>query len=700
MFSIKLTARPDARMVEVPLDIEAELPREFDGAAVLVSSGMPRKVRLRAPKDSIKLSTAYRLDQLIGDLVRSVLRGAQQDVARVQDAAAQFVKLARERRQEGLTFVVESDGRGQIDVVEQAPPPSPNAFRSSTGMASSGGLGGERLLALERGMAALETRLSALEAKLLAAPHPDAHERSIRALGEQLGQRLEQRVDQKLGQRPEPRGNPKLEQRLAALEAQLASLQPHELHPRTPERTAAHLPTPGASRAGLRRATAVEAFADGLRTELKARVHTLLQRAEERAALYDAAARVAADAERAGGPKLPARAALQQLASEAGARTSALGRISEEIELYPASEIPLSGQLIDRLGQVESADFVPHLRAVVEEGARAGTLQLGWLTRAAQLAGWKVIAPSPGDLFEPSLHELEGPRGDVIEGLLMPGVHDKSGAMLLHARVRARMHDDELAGQALAPDGSQPLAESNPEAAEARAPESLAAADLAAVEPLPNEGETPGSDDEVISAQILEEISALPPEPLGAEPPMGLPFVAEPFIPATVSVPPGNEPGQPLAAEPLGAEPLIAEPIISAPIVSGPISGPIISAPILEEIVSAPIVEEIVSAPILEELAAAPVGEELAAAPVGEELVSAPIVEEIVSAPILEELDAASGLEAQGPEPTAPPPLDELPSPDDDWEKVTQGPAAFISDEGRKREVALPVETPGGPEQS
>ena len=86
MFSIKLTARPDARMVEVPLDIEVELPREFDGAAVLVSSGMPRKVKLRAPKDSIKLSTAYRIDQLVADLVRQILRGQPPDVQRAQDA--------------------------------------------------------------------------------------------------------------------------------------------------------------------------------------------------------------------------------------------------------------------------------------------------------------------------------------------------------------------------------------------------------------------------------------------------------------------------------------------------------------------------------------------------------------------------------------------------------------------------------------
>ena len=53
MFSVKLVARPDARMVEVPLEIEAELPRDFEGSALLASSGLPRRVRIKATKDSL-----------------------------------------------------------------------------------------------------------------------------------------------------------------------------------------------------------------------------------------------------------------------------------------------------------------------------------------------------------------------------------------------------------------------------------------------------------------------------------------------------------------------------------------------------------------------------------------------------------------------------------------------------------------------
>src|SRR5438445_5265479 len=85
VFSVKLIARPDARMVEVPLEIEAELPREFEGAALLASSGLPRKVKIKAAKDGLKLSTAYRTDQLVGDIVKSSLRGTAADVKRVTE---------------------------------------------------------------------------------------------------------------------------------------------------------------------------------------------------------------------------------------------------------------------------------------------------------------------------------------------------------------------------------------------------------------------------------------------------------------------------------------------------------------------------------------------------------------------------------------------------------------------------------------
>src|SRR5438067_4641570 len=108
-------------MVEVPLEIEAELPREFDGAALLAASGLPRKVKIKAAKDALKLSTAYRADQLIADIVRSALRGTAQDVQRMQDAVTRFVRIVRERRQDGATLTVTSNGRGKFEVQEQIP---------------------------------------------------------------------------------------------------------------------------------------------------------------------------------------------------------------------------------------------------------------------------------------------------------------------------------------------------------------------------------------------------------------------------------------------------------------------------------------------------------------------------------------------------------------------------------------------------
>src|SRR5437764_1301770 len=81
-------------------------------------SRRPRKVRIKAQRDAVKLSTAYRADQLLADLVKTVLRGSPIDVEKVQIAARNFVRAVRERRQDGATLTIESNGRGKIDVRE------------------------------------------------------------------------------------------------------------------------------------------------------------------------------------------------------------------------------------------------------------------------------------------------------------------------------------------------------------------------------------------------------------------------------------------------------------------------------------------------------------------------------------------------------------------------------------------------------
>src|SRR5260370_7114734 len=186
-------------MVEVPLEIEAELPREFEGAALLASSGLPRKVKIKAARDSLKLSTAYRADQLVGDIVKSALRGTAHDVQRVQEAVTRFIRTVRERRQDGAMRTVSSNGRGKIDVAESVP-----GLRGSAPALPP--VETTRLAVPSDRLAALERRLSELESGFA----------RIVAAGE-----LADRVAH-------------LEERLHSLQAHLAptSLPPHVARPR------------------------------------------------------------------------------------------------------------------------------------------------------------------------------------------------------------------------------------------------------------------------------------------------------------------------------------------------------------------------------------------------------------------------------------------------------------------------------------
>src|SRR4051794_35307033 len=108
-------------MVEVPLELDAELPREFEGSALLASTGLPRKIRLKAQRDQIKLSTAYRADQLLADIVRVAMQATPRDIERVQAAARAFVRAVRERRQDGASLRIESGERGRIEIIESMP---------------------------------------------------------------------------------------------------------------------------------------------------------------------------------------------------------------------------------------------------------------------------------------------------------------------------------------------------------------------------------------------------------------------------------------------------------------------------------------------------------------------------------------------------------------------------------------------------
>jgi hypothetical protein len=392
VFSVKLVARPDARMVEVPLEIEAELPREFEGNALLASSGLPRRVKIKAQKDALKLSTAYRADQLLADIVKITLRGTSQDVQRVQDAARAFVRTVRERRQDGASLAVTSNGRGRIEVIDSVPSPAP---RAPAALEASQPRSGVQATLADR-VAALEKRLEQLEGAFAGV-----------AAGSD-GARIAQ-----------------LEERFTALQAQ-AGLP----WPGSGDRpgAAAISRTPGATR----RTTAVEAFAEGLRTELRDRLAAKLAAARLANELGDRAAALAAEAEHVlGAPKDGTSQRVRAAAAGAAAQRSALERMLEEVELYATPDLPVAAQLVARLEEAKAAPIEPgaelrgHAEALRRMPGGDAQARAAWLRRAAALCGWPPegpagnlvdagaaparaaaeLAPSPPSIPEPEVEE-------------------------------------------------------------------------------------------------------------------------------------------------------------------------------------------------------------------------------------------------------------------------------------------------------
>lgn len=395
-----MVARPDARMVEVPLEIEAELPRDFEGAALLSSSGLPRKVRIKAQRDALKLSTAYRADQLLADLVKTVLRGSPIDVEKVQIAARNFVRSVRERRQDGATLTVESNGRGKIDVSESLPPaPTPAAQQEGPRPTS----------------ATLADRLAALERRV------DQIEGRVAPVGES-GDRV---------------GN--LEKRLAALEAR-------------PQAPGVGEPPRGVLKG---RGTAIEAFADGLRVELRERVASQRSQAEQAAARCDKAAALAVEAERAlRAPQEGISDQLRATSAQVAAREQALQRVYAEVDLYAAADLPLAERLVARLLEgpavPDPAGPLERQAQSMVRAARGENAELrAWLVRGAALCGWELIDPPAGEPLSPQLHVAVDSGGDRVARVAAPGVRRKDGSVLCRARVE--VSPEARAAEAAAP---------------------------------------------------------------------------------------------------------------------------------------------------------------------------------------------------------------------------------------------------------
>ncbi|TMA30964.1 MAG: hypothetical protein E6J88_04795, partial [Deltaproteobacteria bacterium] len=360
MFSVKLVARPDARMVEVPLEIEAELPREFDGAALLAASGLPRKVKIKAAKDSLKLSTAYRTDQLVGDIVKSAMRGTASDVQRVQDAVNRFIRTST---------------RGAMPAVTPADMPRMAADKA----------------------AALEKRISELESGF-----------GRVAAGGDLTERIAQ-----------------IEERLSNMQSQLSrALDAADVAGPGFEKPGAQVIPRSA--AATKRTTAVEAYAEGLRHELRATAAAAFSRARTDTERCDKAAALAAEAELLGAPADGTSQRLRDASAGAAARQEALERLSEEIEFYAAADLPVAAQLLSRLEDgPRPPDPAPSLEPVAQALVRAATggdckPRTAWLKRAAALCGWQLVEPARGDKVDPEWHQAVDSGGETVIRLACP----------------------------------------------------------------------------------------------------------------------------------------------------------------------------------------------------------------------------------------------------------------------------------------
>ncbi len=572
-------------MVEVPLELESELPREFEGQAVLASSGVPRKVKLRAAKDSLKLSTAYRADVLLADIVRLSLRGTTVDMQRVQEAAQRFVRLVRERRPDGASLTVASNGRGKIDVAEAgtgAPPASapgksapPMSTRPTPGALPAQQQGSDPPAPAGHAdkLAALERRISQLEAALpqLFEAQADAGGDGprVRELEEKLGdaearhQALEQRVESLQDELRAARADAVtreggVEQRLEAAERTLrqapaarpVSLDP-ELTPLMPQ----------GGRRQTRRTTAVDAFADGLRAELRTRISTALKAL---APVLEKANRAATlGAEGAASHLVPTALSdeLRMVAAQVAARQQALRRIDEESDFYEAADLPVAALLVERLEKPHAAaDPVELVRkAVVSAGAgkRMDTAGLSsWLSHAAALCGDELLHALPGEAAQAELHdpapgsELRG----VVVRTVLPGVRRSEGQLLR----RPLVESSERAAPAAPPSPEPPAAAESPAPAElaipASSPAALPAEPIVELHAADEIGDGDLEEAEVIgtgpiSAPVIVEPHA-PPDPAGS--PAEAPSVAAP------AAPPSEAPPAPSAA-PRGAGDLWAD---------------------------------------------------------------------------------------------------------------------------------------------
>ena len=378
-------------MVEVPLDLEAELPREFEGSALLASTGLPRKVRLKAQRDLLKLSTAYRADQLLADIARTAMQASPKDLERVQIAARAFLRAVRERRQDGASLRIESTERGRIEIAESMP------------------------------QAPARTRSQPPSLAAVPPPPPTSIEQRVADLEARIARLL-----------PTIGIVARFEERIASAEKRLAELESRPI--------AAHPDHVEGHRGSLRRATAVDAYADGLRRELYQSISAVLEESVKATHLLDHAAGLALDAEKTLGEAAIARSdELRSASAQAMAREEGLRRMQEEVDLYSGADLPIAERLLSRFREGKAFDPTPALESLAQALAAAPTPDeelSGWLSRAATLCGWTLIEPKVGERIDAAVHDAREP-GDVVRRVVVPGVKKADGSVIVRARVVA-----------------------------------------------------------------------------------------------------------------------------------------------------------------------------------------------------------------------------------------------------------------------
>jgi hypothetical protein len=325
-------------------------------------------------------------------------------VARVQESVTRFVRTVRERRQEGAMLTITTNGRGKVDVAETMPPlrgaaPMITPVENAKAQPPSP--------ALDRRIGDLETAVAKL------------------GVSGELADRLAQ-----------------LEERVTQLSAQLVHLAAltQLAGPGMEQKPAQTIQREGTPR----RATAVEAYAEGLRTELQARSDASIARSRRESERADKAAALSAEAALFGAPNDGTAQRLRADSAQAAAKLSALQRLAGETDLYAPRDLPIATQLFSRLDaaavpQDVAISLEPMAQAVVRAARGEDEFErTAWLSRTASLCGWELVSPSAGALVDPEWHQSIGEdaaAGATVASVACPGLRRADGSGIVRARV-------------------------------------------------------------------------------------------------------------------------------------------------------------------------------------------------------------------------------------------------------------------------